>query len=978
MTLPIIFCPQCDTLILEAEQCPTCHWRRPGAGSEVGKPAWAVALEAKLPSQASYPLASNGCVYIPTENGHIVALDSLESDPDNVIKWRHQITSRYRCHGLVAWNEYILLGNEFAGGFPTPPGELILLNAENGDEVWRHSVEGASLSVPAVHNNIALFSVNSGWLYAVDLEARQELWRQKIYVPWSWAPTAPMLTPSGLLLLTGRSNQLVAFDIEKRDVAWTFSGGGWFALTPVWVDGTVYARCWDRHIYAIDGTNGQEIWRYKASRDYSSDLWVNETYLYIGVKDYQAGAEQGSGTYALYTLDRRTGKRLGRYEVPGHVFARPVATDEAVFFATDDRSPVIESQGTFYALDARGQELLWEPYVVEQRFQSDLLLVGDWVIAGTRQGAVYAIPWQVEEAITETPQAYADRGEWEKTAIAYALRGEYPQAAEIYADRLDHPLQAGRLYLHAGENRRVVALLGHSKKEAERELAIKAAQTMPELDEQARALADMGEDLAAAEIYVEAGNLEEAGDCYLEAQSWQKAQNAYAEAQAWGKWEKVARERELWQDLVDRYVEVGDYAQAAEVQLGLGHHLEAATYYDQAGMAAEALSAYRALDPANMTEEVQQRILALAEQTGQLEAAIKVYKVLDQLAKAAEMAEGSGHYNQALALYREAGEQLKVAEMLEKQSRFADAAETYEQASRYGQAAQDFERQVEREIERAGGMRYLRDTEQLETWLNRAIELYEEEADYAAEGERREYYDGADRCRVNLMRVRREPLLQLTLQADRLVYNQSNAIHYMVKNVGWGTARELTLSISGANLQEGQRYDLGTLRRKGNTEGVATVVPTLIGEIMLQVELQGRSKSGELHESLTQTMPVAGAAAEGGLGVSFNTQVGRGTEGLHNLEAPIADRGALWHAGATPTTSSDAFSEAPISPDQLLQQRIESLRRQLVKQYANLNLLEEQAANFPAGQAPVHIQNDIQNTQQRIDEIEELLEELQE
>jgi hypothetical protein len=147
---------------------------------------------------------------------------------------------------------------------------------------------------------------------------------------------------------------------------------------------------------------------------------------------------------------------------------------------------------------------------------------------------------------------------------------------------------------------------------------------------------------------------------------------------------------------------------------------------------------------------------------------------------------------------------------------------------------------------------------------------------------------------------------------------------------------------------------------------------------MLQVELQGRSKSGELHESLTQTMPVAGAAAEGGLGVSFNTQVGRGTEGLHNLEAPIADRGALWHAGATPTTSSDAFSEAPISPDQLLQQRIESLRRQLVKQYANLNLLEEQAANFPAGQAPVHIQNDIQNTQQRIDEIEELLEELQE
>jgi hypothetical protein len=55
--LPAIFCPQRDTLILAAEQCPACGWRRPRAVGEVGQLAWAVALEAKLPRQGARPVA---------------------------------------------------------------------------------------------------------------------------------------------------------------------------------------------------------------------------------------------------------------------------------------------------------------------------------------------------------------------------------------------------------------------------------------------------------------------------------------------------------------------------------------------------------------------------------------------------------------------------------------------------------------------------------------------------------------------------------------------------------------------------------------------------------------------------------------------------------------------------------------------------------------------------------------------------------
>lgn len=973
MALPIIFCPQCASLILDAEQCPTCHWSRPVASGDVGKPVWAVALAAKLPGKESHPVAAGGVVYFSTESGEIVALDTLEAQTEQAIKWRHKIDSRHRNHGVAVWNEFVLLGHEFVGGFPKPPGELILLNVKNGEEVWRHQVKGASLSVPVVHENTAYFTTNSG-LYSINLETRQENWRHEMSSPWSWAPSAPLHTPDGLLMLPARSDHLIAFDIEKRETAWTFSGGGWFPHTPVWMDGMVYVRCWDSHIYALDGTTGREIWRYKSPRDFSSDICVSETYLYVGVKDYQGGAEAGSRAYALAVFDRTTGERIGRHEIPGHIFGRPAATEHAVFFATDDKSRVIPSQGTLYALDAQSQELLWEPHVVEQRFQSDLVLVGDHIIAGTRPGAVYAVPWRVEEAITEAPQVYAEQNQWEKAAIAYALQEDYAEAAQIYAGQLEQPLQAGQLYLKAGQNQQVVELLGMSTQESHRALALQAVQAMPTVEERAQALTDMGEYLGAANLYMKSGLFEKAGDGYLHAQAWQEAQDAYAKAEAWGKWEKVAREQELWQDLVDRYVGVGDYAQAAEVQLGRGYFLEAATYFDQAGMDAEALAAYRRVAADDLTGPAQQRMLELAEKTGDLELAFNLYKAEGKLDKAAELAEANGYYNQALELYRELGEYRKAGEMLEKQSRYLEAADMYEKARRWGQAAGNLEKQVEQDIERVGGIRYLQDTDQLETWLNQAIEWYEEEADYAGETTRRDLYEAADRCRVSLMRVRREPLLRLSLQADRLVYNQGNKIHYLVENVGWGTARNLTLSISGTNLLGEERYDLGSLGRRQKTEGDATVVPTLVGEIMLQVALEGQSKGGQLRESLTQPMVVVQMAGAGGPGVSLNTQVGYGAEGLRNLEAPVADRGSLWSdAGA-----SSSMGDAPISPEQLKQQRIESLRRQLVKHYSNLNLLEEQAANYPAGQAPLNIQNDINNTQEKIDEIEETLEALEE
>jgi len=554
MSLPTIFCPKCETLILDAASCPDCDWRRPAAAGAVGQPAWAVALEAKLPRKGTRPTAAGGFVCIPTDDGQILAVDGADPDPENPISWQHGLDQGFQCHAVAVWDQYLLAGAEYAGGFPTPQGALVALAIASGEEVWRQPVaEGTSLSVPAVHEDgVAFFTANTGWLYAVDLAARQELWGRRISTPWSWAPAAPLATADGLLVLPSRGSDLVAVSAENGEEAWRFQGGGWFPHTPAQKGELVLVRCWDQHVYGLDARTGRQVWRQQAPRDYSSDVWAGEDYLYIGAKDFDGDAAEGPPAYALYTLDWQTGERVGRHEVVGHIFARPVATEEAVFFATDDRRFELPSQGTFYALDVQGERLLWEPYVIEQRFQSDLVLCDDLVIAATRQGAVYAMRWRAVETDVEEPPAYAEREQWEEAAIAHALGGELVAAAEICHLRLERPYHAAQLYQRAGDHQTVLALLSASEVPRERELAIQAVQAVPEAAERARVLREMGEHAAAAKACGEAGAWEGAGDCYREAQLWQEALDAYQEAKAWGKWEALSLERDLWENVAQR------------------------------------------------------------------------------------------------------------------------------------------------------------------------------------------------------------------------------------------------------------------------------------------------------------------------------------------------------------------------------------------------------------------------------------------
>jgi tetratricopeptide (TPR) repeat protein len=188
-----------------------------------------------------------------------------------------------------------------------------------------------------------------------------------------------------------------------------------------------------------------------------------------------------------------------------------------------------------------------------------------------------------------------------------------------------------------------------------------------------------------------------------------------------------------------------------------------------------------------MGQNDQLRLAELAEVGGETKIALAAYRAAGELTKVAPLAEATGYYRQALAAYQAIGNLMKMAEMLEKLQRYQEAAEIFGQLRQEARAAENWERQVDQELERLGGVRYARNQPHIEQWLTQALKLYQEEEDFAqAENEREHYRHGVRRCQTKLRQIRREPLLQVTLHTDSLVIKQSCAVQYVVKNIGWG------------------------------------------------------------------------------------------------------------------------------------------------------------------------------------------------
>ena len=837
MKSEIIFCPKCNTLLLEAPQCRKCGWKRPTRPpGEDKRLLWETRYMEGVSSGLTW--AQRLLIFMDGQGRlralHVDSMEEVWNPPLDLGQWR--------IYERVTVNKNIVaLGTTDDAPLTDADKVVITLDITTGKEIWRQNLHESHISDTAIDGDKVFVATSSNQAVALRLADGEMLWQQPISGLYKAAPA----TYGNLVYFGGNQGILTALHQEDGTVAWTYqveAFRSWLPdipYAPVAADGVLYFTSWNRKTYALDAVTGEVIWISDPTQKrppLASPLVEDDAVYVIGDDRY------------VYFLDRSTGQERWRTKLPKRSKIPPLLVDDVLIVAARDHH--------VYALDAATGERLEAPILTTGGkvskpwdFDGEVLYLADDL------GKVYAVRLVEEPEEAVDPAALMQAGKWEAAAVAWALQGEYAQAAKIYAEQLEQPQRAAQLYEKAGD-----ALLAAVQYEQAGDL-----KQALELYRQARAwdkvaaLAERLEDLlTAAQAYEHLEQWNKAGEFYFELGKHAQAVALYEQAAI------QARERGDKTN-ANNYL---DWAVKMYTKY-LKQPAKAVVLLDEFGRKEEAKALLQTIPDwknkpkfrellDNLTKSPQERA-QIYEKDGALRLAAREYIQAGEHERAADLLARAGEFKLAAEQYQLANLPVKAAEMMIQMQNWDEVAELYLQAERYQDAVQAFLK--------AGDIRSAAELfEQLEQWdeaatrwqqldrwenaaiawekakefvkaaeawieegeLIKAAQNYEKAAhQLALKGHRnvdaealarlyelamKQYLASGDKSKADFCdgrrrRYRRQPLIQVVSVPGRsLNVNDWGKLDVIIVNKGWGQARDVDIRV------DAQYFELDTSR----------------------------------------------------------------------------------------------------------------------------------------------------------------------
>ncbi len=194
-------------------------------------------------------------------------------------------------------------------------GEVVALDATNGDEIWRQDIEAAASGAPTVSNGVVYAIGRDGIAWAINAATGRVEWTAAAIVdgPGVLGGAAPAVA-GDFVYLPFRTGQISAARIENGQGAWVsrLSGqrlGFPTALIsdllgdPVVSGGVLYAGSHSGRSAAIDTATGQQIWSADEGAMNAPVVTANSVF-------------QVTDRNALVRLDAATGETVWLTELP--------------------------------------------------------------------------------------------------------------------------------------------------------------------------------------------------------------------------------------------------------------------------------------------------------------------------------------------------------------------------------------------------------------------------------------------------------------------------------------------------------------------------------------------------------------------------------------------------------------------------------------------------------------------------------------
>jgi len=268
-------------------------------------------------------------------------------------------------------------------------GSLYALDSTTGSLVWEYSSSG---STSFVTSSVSL-GLDGLILYGVD-EVLLALNQTSGFQVWNYTTdsgyvaSAPAVSQSGIVYVSSTDHDLYAVDGTTGHLLWKFRTQGMVQSSPVLSDDTlgfVYVGSEDGYLYALEADTGAPVWKFQtaglmlaspALSKFNGGLDKNYTLFLVSSGPYDS---------TIYALDAETSQMVWSSVLRGGegVYAAPVVASDGTLFVGSNSEPY------FYAFDDATGNL-------KARFESEYIkssaAIGSdgTVYVGTNGGNLFA------------------------------------------------------------------------------------------------------------------------------------------------------------------------------------------------------------------------------------------------------------------------------------------------------------------------------------------------------------------------------------------------------------------------------------------------------------------------------------------------------------------------------------------------------------------------------------------------------------
>lgn len=325
------------------------------------------------------PVVSDNLVIAADRAGRVTAFDRESGDrvwqrdlqaefAQSGEGWLGRAESLRISGGLSEYNDKVVLGTE--------NGDLIALNATDGQVLWHQKINAEILSNPALDATHAVVAAGNGEIFAFSMDDGEQLWSLPTDVPALTlrGTASPTLAAGGAIFgtATGKLSVVVTSNGQQAWETRLAVPKGATELqrlvdvdsTPLVRGNTIYNVAYNGQLAAVEIRNGRVIWQ----REYSSfqNLALQGSILYVTdvddrvyaintdggienwVNDDLEGRELTAPVYFngqivvgddfgyLHFIDAKTGEMAGRLDVGDPIYVAPVVAEDKLYLQTRD------------------------------------------------------------------------------------------------------------------------------------------------------------------------------------------------------------------------------------------------------------------------------------------------------------------------------------------------------------------------------------------------------------------------------------------------------------------------------------------------------------------------------------------------------------------------------------------------------------------------------------------------------------------